>query len=362
MHATAASVRAQILAILRAWGMPAALAEETAALMAETDLMGVDSHGISMLMGYEELLRKGQLRITGQPRLARDFGATGLVDGNDGLGHPAAALAMRMATQKARLHGVGAVGVVNSHHFGAAGVYARMAAAAGMVGLVFSSARGVILVPPRGAAPVLGTNPIAFAAPIEGEPPMVLDMATTTVAANKVKVYHLKEKDIPEGWVVDGAGNPVTEHAAAMDLVFKRPEGGITPLGGTEESGGHKGYGLALMVQVLAATLTGGSFSPVRNRSAAADAPNNIGHMMLALDPRAFRDLAGYQHDMAELVAELRGTPPSTPGEPVLIPGDPEEAEMAQRRAAGIPLPPSLVGHVRAIAERAGVAFLLEPA
>ncbi|MDB5412999.1 MAG: yjmC 1, partial [Rubritepida sp.] len=192
MNVTHTSVRAQILAVLQAWGSPAHLAEVTAEVMVETDLMGVDSHGISMLMNYEEMLRAGQLRISGEPRIARDFAATALVDGADGLGHPAAVMAMKLAIEKARAFGVGAVGVVNSHHFGAAGYYARLASSAGLIGLVTSSTRGVLMVPTRATEPVLGTNPIAFAAPAGPDHrPVVLDMATTTVAGNKVKVYHL---------------------------------------------------------------------------------------------------------------------------------------------------------------------------
>lgn len=354
MNATHQSIRAQITSILLAWGSPPALAETTAEVMAETDLMGVDSHGISMLMGYEELLRLGQLRIAGQPRVARDFGATALVDGGDALGHPPAVMAMRMAVEKARVFGIGAVGVVNSHHFGAAGYYARLAAAAGFIGLVYSSTRGISMVPPRGAEPVLGTNPIAFAAPNGAGAPVVLDMATTTVAANKVKVHHLNEKDVPPGWVVDGAGQPVTDHARANDFVFKRTEGGLTPLGE------HKGYGLALMVHILAGTLVGASFSPIRNRTQKPDQPNNIGHLMLALDPRAFRDLDGYTEDMAGVVEVLRNTPAANPAEPVLIPGDPEDFSRAERVTGGIPIPASLERHVREIAERAGVPFVLE--
>jgi len=360
MHATHESVRAQIEAILRAWGCPAHLAETTAEVMVETDLMGVDSHGLSMLMMYEEMHRAGQLRIAGEPFLRRDFAATAMVDGADGLGHPASVMAMKLAIEKARAFGVGTVGVVNSHHFGAAGYYARLASSAGLVGMVYSSTRGVIMVPPRGAEPVLGTNPIAFAAPVPGQNPVVLDMATTTVAGNKVKVYHLKEKDVPAGWVVDGAGHPVTDHDTAMEYVFKRKEGGITPLGGAEEMGGHKGYGLGLMVHILAGTMVGASFSPIRNRSQRADEPNNIGHMMIALDPRAFRDIAGYEADITGVVEVLRGVAPADPARPVLIPGDPEEQSRAERLHAGIPVPPSLAQHLRDIAARAGVGFLLK--
>ena len=206
------------------------------------------------------------------------------------LGHPVGVMAMTLAVDKALAHGMGGVGVFNSHHFGAAGVYARLAADRGVLGMVASSARSVVMVPTRGAAPVLGTNPLAFSAPARRNRPFVLDMATTTVAANKVKVYDLNRKPLPEGWVVDERGRPVTDAALAMDYLFKRPEGGLTPLGGAPEMGSHKGYGLAMMAKILGATLTGGSFSPLRNRDGTRpDEPDNIGHFFLAIDPKAFR-------------------------------------------------------------------------
>lgn len=363
MKATHDSVRAQILSILTAWGSPPHHAATTAEVMVETDLMGVDSHGISMLMNYEEMRRLGQLRIAGEPRVVRDFAATALVDGADGLGHPAAVMAMKLAVEKAKTFGVGAVGVVNSHHFGAAGYYARIASDAGVIGMVTSSTRGVLMVPTRATEPVLGTNPIAFAAPAgPGHKPVVLDMATTTVAGNKVKVYHLNDKPIPEGWVQDEAGRPVTDSHIANDYVFKRKEGGITPVGGPESLGGHKGYGLALMAHILGGTMVGASFSPLRNKSQKPDDPNNIGHFMLAVDPRAYRDMEEYTTDLDAVIDVLHGTTPADPAKPVLLPGEPEEFSRAQRLAEGIPVPESLQQLIRAIAERAGVPYVLRDA
>lgn len=362
LYATHDSIRAQILAILHAWGSPSHLAETTADIMVETDLTGVDSHGISMLMAYEELLHKGQLRIAGEPRVVRDFAATAMVDGADGLGHPAAFMAMKLAVEKARAFGIGAVGVVNSHHFGAAGCYARIASDAGLIGLVTSSTRGILMVPTRAAEPVLGTNPIAFAAPAGQHKPVVLDMATTTVAGNKVKVYHLNDKPLPEGWVQDGEGKPVTDSHVANDYVFTHKEGGITPVGGPESLGGHKGYGLALMAHILGGTLVGASFSPIRNRTQKPNDPNNIGHFMLAVDPRAFRDIEGYESDLDAVIDVLQATRPADPSKPVLVPGEPEEASRAKRLVEGIPMPESLVQHVRDVAARASVDYMLQPA
>lgn len=355
------AVRAQIRGILLAWGMPEDHATTTAAVMVETDLMGVDSHGLSMLMTYEDGVHAGRIKVAAKPRVARDTGPTALLDAGDGLGHPVSALAMNLAVDKALHYGVGVVGVVNSHHFGAAGAYARIASARGCIGMVTSSTRGVTMVPTRGAKPVLGTNPLAFAAPAGRNPPFVLDMATTTVAAGKVKVHHLNDAPLPEGWVVDGGGKTVTDPHEANAYVFQRPEGGITPLGGIEDKGSAKGYGLAMMVHILGGALMGASFSPIRNRTAGKEAAHNIGHFFLALDPRAFRDEGAFEADLDAVLDELHATPPADPAAPVLVAGEPEDRMRADREAHGIPVPESLDKLIRAICDRCGAPYLLRP-
>jgi LDH2 family malate/lactate/ureidoglycolate dehydrogenase len=362
LHATAASIHAQAIAVLTAWAMPDDLAHITADIMVETDLTGVDSHGISMLPSYEELYRKGQLRIAARPRVLREHGATALLSGEDALGHPVSVQAMELACTLAEAHGVGVVGVVNSHHFGAAGAYARIASRRGMIGLVTSSTRGIIMVPTGAAEPVLGTNPIAFSAPARRNRDVVLDMATTTVAGNKVRVNALKGKPMPPGWVVDGEGQPVTDPARANDYVFREPLGGITPLGGTAAMSSHKGYGLALLAHVLGGTLVGASFSPIRNRVQAADAPNNIGHFFLALSPGVFRDPADFAADLDDAIDVLHAARPADPAQPVLVPGEPEEIERAHRERHGVPIAPALEAQLRDVARRANAAFLLESA
>ncbi|WP_426959874.1 Ldh family oxidoreductase [Muricoccus radiodurans] len=352
-------VRRQILGVLGAWGMPSDLAETTAEAMVETDLMGIDSHGLSMLMMYEGMRRAGQLDLSARPKVELDAAATALVDGGANLGHPVAVFAMRLAVEKAKAAGIGAVGVRNSHHFGAAGHYARMASSAGVIGFITSSARTVLMVPTRGVMPLLGANPIAFAAPALRHRPFVLDISTTTVAANKVKVYDLNNKPIPGGWVVDAAGEPVTDSARAMEIIFKEPGGGVTPLGGTEVTGGHKGYGLGVMVQILSATLTGAAFGPIRNRTQRPDEPDNVGHFFLAIDPKAFRPAGGFSEELDAMIDVLRETPASDAAKPVLVAGDPEAAERARRLEAGIPVPPALEGHIRDICGRCGARYEL---
>src|SRR5712664_3821633 len=251
MRVHAKQIREQLVSVLRAWGMSDAQAETTAEMMLETDLRGVDSHGISMLPTYDREFRSGRLNMRPVWKTVREGPATALIDADASLGHPVSAHAMNLAVDKCRATGVAVVSVVNSHHFGAAGCYAKIAAERGVIGMVTSSTRGVTLVPTFAAEPIMGTNPLAFAAPARRNAPFQLDMATTTVVAGKVKVYKLNHKPVPSGWVVDGDGRAVTDETEAFRHVFERPEGGITPLGGGRELGGHKGYGLAVMVHIL---------------------------------------------------------------------------------------------------------------
>src|SRR5512143_3492293 len=255
MRVAAGKIEAQLVSVFEAWGMSSEHAAVTARMMVETDLRGVDSHGISMLPTYDKEFRAGRLNMRPQWKVVRDRPSMARIDADRSLGHPVSAHAMNLAVDKCLATGVGVVAVFNSHHFGAAGCYSRIAADRGVIGMVTSATRGITMVPTFGAEPVLGTNPISFAAPAKRNAPFLLDMATTTVAAGKVKVYKLNHKPLPAGWVVDGEGKPVTESAEAFGQVFEKPEGGITPLGGTRDLGGHKGYGLAVMVHILAGTL-----------------------------------------------------------------------------------------------------------
>ena len=253
------------------------------------------------------------------------------------------------------------VTVFNSHHFGAAGCYSRIAAERGVIGMVTASTRGVTMVPTFAAEPVMGTNPLAFAAPARRNPPFQLDMATTTVAAGKVKVYKLNHHPVPTGWVVDGKGLAVTDAEQAFSYVFERPEGGITPLGGPREGGGHKGYGLAVMVHILGGALSGASFSPIRNRTQKPSDPHNIGHFFMAIDPRAFRAEGAFEDDLDQVIDVLHGAKRADPAQPVLVAGDPEMATRAERLRDGVPVPDDLMEQLRSVATSASVPFVLVP-
>jgi len=359
MRVPAQQIREQLGSVLGAWGMSVAHADTTAEMMLETDLRGVDSHGISMLPTYDREFRSGRLNMRPVFKTVREGPAVALIDADASLGHPVSVHAMNLAVDKCRDTGVAVVSVFNSHHFGAAGCYSRIAADRGVIGMVTASTRGVTLVPTFAAEPVMGTNPLAFAAPARRNPPFELDMATTTVAAGKVKVYKLNHQPLPPGWVVDGGGRPVTDPEEAFRHVFEKPEGGITPLGGARAVGGHKGYGLAVMVHILGGALSGASFSPIRNRTQGPSDPHNIGHFFMAIDPRAFRDDGLFEEDLDQVIDVLHGAKPADPHQPVLVAGDPETATRKERLERGVPIPDDLMEQLRAVAKRAGVPFVL---
>jgi LDH2 family malate/lactate/ureidoglycolate dehydrogenase len=360
MNVSCESLRQLIASILTAWGMEPKLVVTTTNVMIETDLAGIDSHGVSMLMLYESLRTTGKLNLQARPTVVRETPVTALVDAGAGLGHPAGVMGMELAIEKAKAMGMAAVSVFNSHHFGAAGYYAALASSAGLIGLVTSSTRAVCVVPTNAAAPVLGTNPIAFAAPARRNRSFLLDMSTSTVAANKVKVYELNDNPLPAGWVVDGSGSPVTDASIAMDTIFNRADGGLTPVGGTAEMRSHKGYGLGVMVQILSATLSGGSFGPLREKTQKDEDPDNIGHFFLALDPKVFRPDGAFEDDLDAVIDVLHQTPRIDPAQPVQVPGDPEAESRQRRMSEGIFIPRSLSDKLRAVCLRCGVPFLLE--
>ncbi len=361
MRFPAETIHRQISEVLAAWGMPPDVVRTAADVMTDTDLAGIDSHGISMLMLYEEALGLEQLNPAPAPRTVRESPVTALVDGDGGLGHVAAVYGMSLAIEKAGAAGVGIVCVRNSTHFGAAGYYAAMAPKRGLLGMVTCTTRGNPVLPTRSAVPVLGTNPIAFAAPTRRNTPFLLDMSTSTVAQNKVKVYEFEHRPLPSGWVLDEMGNPVTDSVRAMELVTVTYTGGITALGGTAEMSSHKGYGLSVMVQILSATLAGASFTPIRKRTQGRGDPDDIGHFLMALDPRAFRDEGAFEDDLDDVIDVLHAARPTTAGEPVLVAGEPEAIAREERLRSGIPIPDALAAKIRAICERCGAPFLLDP-
>ncbi|MFN9120646.1 MAG: Ldh family oxidoreductase [bacterium] len=345
-------IRQQSFNILRAWGQSEAHANITADILTETDLRGIDSHGLSMLPVYEEQLAT-KLNMKPDIKVVRETPVSALIDADNGLGHVPGHMGMSMAIAKAKVIGMAMVTVRRSGHYGAAGYYTDMAAREGLIGISMTSSRGLAMVPTFGAAPVFGTNPISVAAPAKRNKPFNLDMATTTVAVGKLKLKWLNHKPLPVGWAVDEQGQPLTDSARAFKLK------NITPLGGTRELGSHKGYGLAAVVNMLSATLSGAAFQPLRLQREDPAAPDNIGHFFMAFDPKLFRDEGEFEHDMDEMLDYLRTVKPTDPARPVMVPGDPEYQEREQRLRDGVPVPEMLDELVRKVCTKSGAAYVL---
>ncbi len=344
--------RRQIAGFLTAFGMPAENAESTAEIMAWADLHGIDSHGISMIPTYAARAADGKMRMRAEPRIVKETPVSALVDGDGGLGHVTSRLAMNTAIAKAQTIGIGVAAVRNSAHFGACGFYAKMAADAGLIGLVTTSASGIQVAPTFGAEAKYGTDPIAFAAPGRDGEPFLLDMATTTVAAGRIRNKANENLPTPDGWVVDKDGQP------SNDPLIAQKGGFLTPLGGTAESSSYKGYGLAAMVNILSSALSGATMvtDPMHTKHPGT---MGIGHFFMAIDTGLFRDPADFRRDVVDFTDSLRATKPADPSRPVMVAGDPERRNAARRLQEGIPVGTNLLAKVKEIAGASGVEWLL---
>lgn len=329
-------------ACLRAVGVPDDDAAIVADGLVQTSLWGIDSHGVLRLTHYLDRLQRGSTRAVAPGRFKTTGPCTASMDGDNGLGILHCVRAMDRAIGLARESGLGAVGVRRSSHCGAVGLYARQAAAAGLIGVAFTQANAIV-VPYGGRRAFLGTNPIAIALPRAGDVPLCLDMATSQVAFNRVINARVENRPVPPGLVVDADGEPTTDPHAAV---------AITPLGGADY--GYKGYGLALMVDLLCGALNGMAFGPhITPMYEALDTPQDLGHLVIALDPGRF---AGG----TTLAATVRAMADELPREPghVQLPGDPELRSEQTRRVSGIPFEPGALADMAAWSERLGVAPL----
>jgi len=335
--------------------MPSANAATAADGIAWADVRGVKSHGISKLPGYDVWRRDGRIRVAAEPRVERETPVSVLIDGDGGLGYAAGRLAMETAIDKARTSGIGVVSVRNSAHFGACGFYAEMAVDAGLIGLVMTGTAACSVAPTLGAEAKLGTEPIAFGAPAEGDDYFLLDMATTTVAQGKILNLSVERQPCPPGWILDAAGEASTDTSDYFD------KGGfITSLGGSLLGSSYKGYGLAVMVNILSACLSGSSLITDPLHAKRLGHPNNIGHFFLALDPGLFRDPSDFRRDVSTLLDSLRATRSLDGASPVMVAGDPERKAMARHLAEGIEVPANMREKIRELAEDAGAPWLLE--
>lgn len=353
---TADQICRQLDGVFTAWGMNESYRDICVRQMIEADLMGIDSHGIGMLPTYERNRLQGALIVNPEVKVVCDHHAVALIDAGHGMGHIAATRAMRLAMGKAREFGVGVVSVRDSNHYGAAGVYSNMAKKEGLLGISMTGTTQRSVVPTFGREPRFSTNPIAFAAPGAKTEGFSLDMATSTVAVGKLTVARRAGKSIPVGWAMDERGRPETDPVAALASTPKR----LTPLGGTRELGSHKGYGLAMMVEILVSMLSdsyvGGYCLETDERGRFI----NVGHFFCAIDPVPFRGEPGaFESSLDRLVEYLRATPAADPDQPVLVAGDPEIAAYRERSARGIPMTEALLDEVRGVCQTSKARFIL---
>jgi L-2-hydroxycarboxylate dehydrogenase (NAD+) len=343
-------------AVFRHLGVPEAEARLAADVLSASDRRGIDSHGVARLRSYFDLVTAGRINPRAKPKVVRETPSTATVDGDNGLGLVVGPWANAIAMDKAERAGTGWTAVCNTNHYGIAGYYVLQAIERDMIGWsMTNSTKGVA--PLWGAERMLGTNPIAIGFPAREEPPIVLDMATCTVAFGKIEMALRAGKPVPLGWAIDRDGNPTTDPRAMID------GGALVPLGSDREHGGHKGYGLALSVDVLCSVLSGANWGPfappfaLRQAMPERSVGKGIGHFFGAMRIDAFRDADEFKAQIDEFIRTLRRTRPAPGTDGPLIPGDPERLAQAQRDEHGIPVVPAVLEDLREISRRTGVAL-----
>ncbi|WP_298868301.1 Ldh family oxidoreductase [uncultured Microbacterium sp.] len=325
--------------ILAREGVPDADAALVAESLVDANLRGVDSHGVSRIPIYVERIRRGLVNVHPTVEVIADRPAVMHVDGDNGLGQVVLARALELGLERMRETGAVTVSVRNSNHYGAGAFFARRAALAGAAALLLGNAPST-MVAWGGRERYLGTNPFTFAVPAQDRDPILLDMATSVVARGKIILADQLGHDIPEGWAVDPDGNPTTDTQAALD-------GSVLPFGGP------KGYGIAMMVEIMSAILSGANSGPdVGDLYDDLDRPQGVGAFLHLVDPGAFAGGDAFQSRAGSLVSRIKAT--AVEGGEVLVPGEIEERMAAGRRDQGIPLP---VEVLTALHDLSGIPF-----
>ena len=341
-----AQLRTFITTAMEGLGLPKADAATVGRLMAEAELQGSDGHGVIRLLPYARRIRAGGLNLKPDIRVVQERPGMALLDGDNGMGHLVMARAAEIAVQKARVCGIGWVGSRLSNHAGPASLYARMPLAHDMIGLYFAVGNANHLPPWGGLDMLLSTNPIAVAVPAGDEPPVVLDMATTVAAYGKVKAKAQRGEMMPEGWMIDRAGQPLLDPRRAE-------EGFLMPIGG------YKGYGLSLIVGLLAGTLNGAAMGKqVIDFNHDDTTTTNTGQAVMAIDVSAWGDVAAFKARVDTLVRELRASERMPGVDRIWLPGEQSHAKRTANERDGIALPPALRKQLDAFAADMGIPAL----
>jgi L-2-hydroxycarboxylate dehydrogenase (NAD+) len=331
---------------LQAAGLPLADASKVATLMAEADLQGSDGHGVIRLVPYVKRIMAGGINTQPNIHIVNERAAMAVVDGDNGMGHLVMSYAAELAIAKARTAGVAWVGARHSNHAGPASLYARMPIAHDMIGLYFAVGNANHLPPWGGMEMLLSTNPIAVGVPGADGRPVVLDMATTVAAYGKVKAKAKRGEMMPEGWMIDRQGQPLLDPKRAE-------EGFLLPIGG------HKGYGLALIVGLLAGTLNGAAMGKdVVDFNHDDVTPTNTGQSILVIDLKAFGDPAFFKAAVANLVNDIHNSQRLPGVDKIWLPGEQSELRRKTYSESGIPIANNLVNELNTLALELGIKVL----
>ncbi|GAB1432248.1 Ldh family oxidoreductase [Spirochaetota bacterium] len=325
-------------------GIPKEDAEIISDVLIESDKRGIDSHGIGRLKPiYIDRIDMGIMNPITKLDVLKDKAAAAVLDANNGMGHVASYKAMKMAIEKAQKYGIGMVTVRNSNHYGIAGYYVTMATQAGLLGITGTNARPSIA-PTFGVENMMGTNPLTFGFPTDEAFPFVLDCATSVTQRGKIEVYGRADKELPSGWVIDHDGRVRTDTQQVLkDLTTGFAA--LTPLGGVgEDTGGHKGYGYAAVVEILSAALQAGSWMKALNGfdENQKAIPYPLGHFFIAIDPEFFMGLDSFKKIAGSICRELRASQKAPGQDYIFTAGEKEYLAHEFRKKHGCPVPPSL--------------------
>ncbi|MDQ3702051.1 MAG: Ldh family oxidoreductase [Chloroflexota bacterium] len=335
------ALHALVTAAFRRCGVPEAHAEVVATALVEAEARGIESHGVRMLPSYVARLRAGGFNAGATPRLVREGLAVALLDGENGLGPLVATRGMEVAIAKARLAGIGACAALNSNHYGAAAVYALLACRQGLIGIATTNSVAAVA-PPGGRAGRVSNTATAYAIPARDEPPLVLDISMSTAARSRFALHAERGLPLPEGWAINAEGQPTTDARAGLG-------GYLQPLGAP--TAGHKGFGLALLMDTLAGVLSGAHFGIELQRLANDDPrPYGIGHFLLAIDPAWFGDAADFRAKIDRMIRDLRATPTQPGTAVVYAPGERSHARWMDAQQHGVALSDQLVRRLESLA------------
>jgi LDH2 family malate/lactate/ureidoglycolate dehydrogenase len=337
-------------------GVPKNDAMQAADVLASADLRGIDSHGVARLHSYFDMLNEGRINPKPEIKVVRATLSTATVDGDNGLGLAVGPQANRIAMDMAEKAGSGWVSVCNTNHFGIAGYYVLKALERDLIGWAMTNSTKLVA-PLWGAERMLGTNPISIAFPGKEEPPIVIDMATSAAAYGKIEIARRRGEPIPEGWAIDSEGRPTTNPDDMVD------GGALLPLGSDRDRGGHKGYGLAIMVDVLCGALSGANWGPfappfaLRQEIPKRSVGKGIGHFFGAMRIDGFLDGDLFKRQIDDYIRVFHATKPAPGTNGPLIPGDPEREMEQVRRKKGVPLILPVVEELRDISRKTGISF-----